>query len=316
MTETLRTLGRRNILSISGGKDSTAMWLLATEQGINALPVFADTGHEHPLTYDYLDYLESKLGKLRRVRADFTQDFAERRDYISREWTKEGVAPEQIGRALAALVPTGIPFLDLCMLKGRFPSTRVRFCSEILKRDVIFNDVFIPTMDAGYQVISWQGIRRDESEARRGALERETIAPRLEFYRPLIHWSAADVFAMHKKHDIDPNPLYKLGMGRVGCMPCIHAGRDEIIEIAKRFPEEVARVERWEAIVSECSKHGVSVLMDVRVGRAADLDEIKAHTHGIRNYIDWARTARGGKIYNLASIEAPAACASQYGLCE
>ena len=40
------------VLSFSGGKDSTAMYLLALEQGVDFLPVFADTGHEHDLTYE------------------------------------------------------------------------------------------------------------------------------------------------------------------------------------------------------------------------------------------------------------------------
>ncbi|MFP1817324.1 phosphoadenosine phosphosulfate reductase family protein [Lonsdalea quercina] len=51
----------RHVISLSGGKDSLALWLLAREQGINATVVFADTGHEHPYTYDYLSVLEQKL---------------------------------------------------------------------------------------------------------------------------------------------------------------------------------------------------------------------------------------------------------------
>jgi 3'-phosphoadenosine 5'-phosphosulfate sulfotransferase (PAPS reductase)/FAD synthetase len=46
------------------GKDSLATWLLAVEAGINHSVVFADTGHEHPQTMEYLDYLEMKLGRL------------------------------------------------------------------------------------------------------------------------------------------------------------------------------------------------------------------------------------------------------------
>ncbi len=58
-----------NVISVSGGKDSLAQWLLAIENGVNHIAVFADTGHEHPQTLEYLDYLESRLGKIhiRRV---------------------------------------------------------------------------------------------------------------------------------------------------------------------------------------------------------------------------------------------------------
>jgi len=35
-----------NVLSISGGKDSTAMWIYAVkEMGVEVIPVFADTGN-------------------------------------------------------------------------------------------------------------------------------------------------------------------------------------------------------------------------------------------------------------------------------
>ena len=66
-------LTRVNYVNISGGKDSTATLLLAIERDTqNLRAVFADTGHEHAATYDYLDYLESAVGiKIQRVRARF-----------------------------------------------------------------------------------------------------------------------------------------------------------------------------------------------------------------------------------------------------
>ncbi|CAM4061850.1 hypothetical protein Xentx_03598 [Xenorhabdus thuongxuanensis] len=56
-----------NVITISGGKDSLAQWLLAIENGVKYVAVFADTGHEHPQTMEYLDYLESHLGNIQRV---------------------------------------------------------------------------------------------------------------------------------------------------------------------------------------------------------------------------------------------------------
>ena len=306
----LRTLGERNIISVSGGKDSTALWLLAHERGVKHQAVFADTGHEHPATYDYLDYLESKLGKLRRVRADFTADFERKRQYIRDEWPAKGVPADRIERALAALVPTGIPFLDLAMLKGRFPGPMSRFCSAQLKRDVIFGDIFMPMMDAGYSVISWQGIRWDESAHRATYTEREQLAPRLTAYRPILAWSAAEVFAMHDKHGIDPNPLYKQGMGRVGCMPCIHATKPELAEIANRFPVAIDTIEQWEARVSSTALRGSATFFEVEDAGGEFVGQ------GIRNHVDRSRTTRGGKTYDLTTIGQQPTCASQYGLCE
>ncbi|ETT30700.1 hypothetical protein C161_27388 [Paenibacillus sp. FSL R5-192] len=56
-----------NIISLSGGKDSTALWLEALEQGVEVVPVFADTGNEHHQTYEYVEYLEKQLGPIRRI---------------------------------------------------------------------------------------------------------------------------------------------------------------------------------------------------------------------------------------------------------
>ncbi|HEJ6912281.1 TPA: phosphoadenosine phosphosulfate reductase family protein [Serratia marcescens] len=72
-----------NVISISGGKGSLAQWLLALAAGVKIIPAFADTGHEHPLTMEYLDYLESKLGPICRVKADFTARIEGKRRFIA-----------------------------------------------------------------------------------------------------------------------------------------------------------------------------------------------------------------------------------------
>ena len=60
------------------------MALLAIERGAENLHlVFADTGHEHRQTYQYVDYLEHRLGvKIERVKADFTRVIAGKRAYM------------------------------------------------------------------------------------------------------------------------------------------------------------------------------------------------------------------------------------------
>ncbi len=53
----------RHILSLSGGKDSTALAIYMRDRIPELEYVFCDTGEELPETYDYLDKLEIFLGK-------------------------------------------------------------------------------------------------------------------------------------------------------------------------------------------------------------------------------------------------------------
>lgn len=251
-----------NLISMSGGKDSTALALLALEQGVeNCRFVFADTGHEHQQTYEYVDYLRNALSiDIQVVKADFAERMKTRRDNLPEKWLKDGVPQEKIDKAMAVIYPTGNPFLDLCLLKGRFPSTRARFCSQELKHLPIL-ELTNQWMDEGHKITSWQGVRAEESQARAKLSEFEEMdrynhetGGQLDIYRPILKWSWQDVFDMHDKHGIKPNPLYTQGMGRVGCMPCIHARKDELKQIGQRFPEEIERVAEWERLVAIAAK--------------------------------------------------------------
>lgn len=53
----------RHILSLSGGKDSTALAIFMKDRIENLEYIFCDTGEELPETYEYLDRLEAYLGK-------------------------------------------------------------------------------------------------------------------------------------------------------------------------------------------------------------------------------------------------------------
>lgn len=322
-----------NLCSMSGGKDSLAQRLIAREAGVETISAFADTGHEHPQTMEYLDYLENILGPIKRVKADFTRQIEGKRKFIAEKWpttlvTECGLSADQaaetIALALDTLKPTGNPFLDMCMWKGRFPSTKARFCTFELKHEPIKVQVVDPLLSAGKEVISWQGVRAQESPARAKLAVWECgldIGKGLNIYRPILHWTHEEVFAIAKRHGIKPNPLYQQGCSRVGCMPCIHARKSEMAEIFSRWPEEIARVARWEKLVAACSRRGNSTFFaSTHDPRKAEkrIEFISLESHGIETYRDWALTTRGGNQFDLfAGIDEPSVCNSVYaGVCE
>ena len=307
------------IVSLSGGKDSTAVALLTKEREVDAIYAFADTGHEHPETYAYVDYLETVLGKeIIRCKADFSKDIERKREVVQTKWRKDGVSEDKIERALEVLHPTGNPFLDLCIWKGRFPSTMARFCTEFLKIVPYNQQVLLPALKEYGQVESWVGVRADESLARSKLPEREMDDTGAEIVRPILNWTVEDVFAMHDKHGIKPNPLYKQGMGRVGCMPCVNCNKAELHQISMRFPEEIERVAEWERIVSEASKRDGASFFTLRTKDSVGMtdDEFKQKA-SINSHVEWAKTSKGKVQYDLISVyEEPTTCHSVYGLCE
>ena len=53
----------RHILSLSGGKDSTALAIHMRDRVPDMEYIFCDTGEELKETYEYLDQVEAYLGK-------------------------------------------------------------------------------------------------------------------------------------------------------------------------------------------------------------------------------------------------------------
>ena len=244
-----------HVVSVSSGKDSQATMLLAIARcGVeNCRFVFADTGNEDRAVFDHLDYLRAALDvRIDVLRADFAEQIAAKRMFIARDrrvrkrrvtkrdksgnvversvqtvrWTNKAKR-----RALSVLHPTGNPFLDLCLWKGRFPSRKAQFCTQELKT-VLLVEYQMALIDQGYAVVSWQGVRRDESANRRDAKLFERVGPRLYTFRPIIHWTAQQTIDYSTSRGLAVNPLYAQGFDRVGCMPCINCGKKKILNIS------------------------------------------------------------------------------------
>ena len=308
-----------NVVSMSGGKDSlaTALVCLETQPRESIRLVFADTGNEHPITIDYLEYLERKLDKtIDTVKADFRADMLRKRDRILVQWPQQGI-PDEVTAAAAELLSesTGIPFLDLCMLKGMFPPRRSKFCTTNLKVFPL-TEYQMDIAETGAWVWSWLGVRADESLARRYLPEWNDLGGGIGQYRPILRWTALDAMEAAHVKGIKPNPLYSQGMTRVGCMPCIYSRKSEVTEIARRWPWVIDKIRSWEKTVGDAAvKRYATFFLPQARGRKMTAAEFY-HAANIDAKVRWAMTAYGGKQYDLIKAADVEQCTSAYGLCE
>lgn len=315
----------QHIVSFSGGKDSGACIELALMRGAPFRAIMCDTGNESQITLDHAAAvsrrLEREIGRpLEIIRADFSEQIARKRQVIQTKWRAEGVAEGVIERALTVLTPTGNPFLDLCIWKGRFPSRMAQFCTEELKANVAWRQVIQPALYNG-PVVQWLGVRRDESAARSGAPMIQAVRTpglhKLTMYRPIIHWTAQNVISFAKARGAPINPLYRMGMSRVGCFPCIHSNKNELANLDARFPDAIARIEEWEAVVAMVSKRQSATFF---APGKTPLNSANGQKYlGVRDVVGWARSGKGGRQRDFLrelELDEPSLCSSQYGLCE
>jgi 3'-phosphoadenosine 5'-phosphosulfate sulfotransferase (PAPS reductase)/FAD synthetase len=316
--------GVQHLVSVSGGKDSTCVYLLAVESGRPFRAVMADVGNEHPDTYEYVARLHERTGgpKVEIVRASFDAEIAAKRRFIAndqrvgRNYSKPGSmmygrrrrwSNKAKRRALKVLRPTGNPYLDLCMWKGRFPSSQSQFCTEELKDLPIGLHIVGPMLKNG-PVLQWLGMRAEESERRRRQPRFNHHENGSMIWRPIQAWTLADVWAMHRRHGLAPNPLYARGAKRVGCWPCVNCGKDELRLLGDLSPEDVERIAEWERIVALCSKHGMATFFAPKE---------KGVPISIRDAVEWSRTTRGGRQYGMFFSQQPGGgCTSDLALCE
>lgn len=312
--------GIRRIASISGGKDSTCVLLFLRElrdkYGTDFSSVFADTGNEHESTLEYVSYLSGRLGTpVTWLKADFSANIIKRRRYVAENY------PEPTrSRVLAGLTPTGIPFLDLCIWKGRFPSVCAKFCTVELKV-IPIKEHQEQYLAVGECIESWQGIRAEESYNRKYLPKRNIEDEGVWTVRPILRWKLPQVVAFHRRHGIPLNPLYKRGFSRVGCFPCINERKAGIRRMADMFPEAIDKIRTWEETVSTVSSRQGSTFFHrdgMTEAEKSSVDAIR-RISGIDGVVSWSRTRngkRGSKQFDLMAYVPQPECHCAIGICE
>lgn len=278
--------------SVSGGKDSTALSLWLTEQGIEHRRVHAATGWEHEDTDEYIrGYLPSVIGPI---------------DIVASEKYPEG-------------------FEQLAEGRGMFPSRLRRICTQELKIFPIakcINDIVDST---GCEVINVVGIRHAESKARSQMEEWEFQDKHFDcwVWRPLIHWTEQDVIDIHRRHNVKPNPLYLKGAKRVGCWPCIFSRKEEVRLVASLSPERIDRIRALEQRVADKAEARYAARGETFESLGYQRPTM-FHDKGkkmtpipIDQVVDWSQTAYGGKQYLLFGLEEDArdGC-MRWGMCD
>lgn len=279
-TDLERLAGCRVVASVSGGKDSAALSLWLTEQGLEHDRLFADTGWEHPATYDYLrGPLTAALGPIVEVQSHYGG------------------------------------MVDLVRHKLMFPGRLRRFCTQELKIRPLAR--WIRALD--YDVVNAIGIRAAES-APRALMTRWEASDTFDcdVWRPLLAWTEQDVIDIHTRHGLRPNPLYLQGARRVGCWPCIFSRKEEIKLVADLTPERIDEIRALELELGDGAEQRMAG--DGRFRNRPTFFHPKGHDPSRNDFVPiddvvaWSRTAHGGKQLLMFDTE-PAGCV-RWGLCE
>jgi len=291
------------VLSVSGGKDSVGMWAWAKRTGIAPrIQLACDTGWEYRGWRTYLDDVSRRLGEP------------------------------------VIIVSAETPFAARVLKHNTFPGqVNRRWCTQELKTVPFRAYLDQIRADTGEDVTVVVGVRADESAARARMQEREwSDFYDCEVWRPILAWSLEQVIAEHHAAGVPLNPLYLLGAERVGCWPCIKAGKAELDLLRRIDPERIEEIRQLEAATGttmftieappqKCPACAGSGQVDQPPTIQGPPNRVSCSDCGgrgrlrklvpvsIDEKLTWARTERGGK--RLAMFPEPTGCA-RWGLCE
>ena len=205
-------------VSLSGGKDSTAMLLLMIERGMPIdMVLYADTGMEFPEMYAHIAKLDAYLYEQRGIHITILrhpQGF----EYLMFD------EPKTKPKSIENRIRLGVPLFG-----NGWPGIRVRWCTGALKTKLI--DKEVKRLKGELGAIHYIGIAYDEAWRCKG-----------EKY-PLVEWGITEAQALQICYDrgYDFGGLYEI-YNRASCWCCPFQRIGELRKLRKYHPELWAKL--------------------------------------------------------------------------
>ncbi len=213
------------LVSLSGGKDSTAMLLRMLEEGMKIdCILFCDTGLEFPAMYEHLDKLEQNIGRpITRVKSEYRYEHLMFDVPVKRKEDTSFAA--KFGK-----VHNGYGWAG----------PRMRWCTTQLKD--IPREKFLRELRQEYTVKEYVGIAADEQYR----LERKRNKNPNHIH-PLADWgmTEADCLKYCYERGYDWGGLYE-HFKRVSCWCCPLQSLEELRQLYRYYPELWQRLKEWD----------------------------------------------------------------------
>lgn len=213
-----------NIVSFSGGKDSTAMLLRMIEEGIPVdYVLFCDTGLEFPAMYEHIDKVEKETGiRITHVKAEETFEYMMLDKPIQRDINSP------IIKRYGDVQGFG------------WPGPRMRWCTNRLKTQP--RERFIKALQQHYEIKHYVGIAADETYRLK---RKNNQSP--NHIHPLVEWNMTeeDCLKYCYQRGYDWGGLYQW-FKRVSCWCCPLQSLEELRQLRKHYPELWEKLNTWE----------------------------------------------------------------------
>ena len=234
------------LINSSAGKDSQAML-----DYVHSLAV--TEGVQDRITVVHADLGRAEWSKTGQLAAEQAAHYGARFEVVSRP-------PSQ-----KALPGVSGDLLDHIKERGMFPSSSARYCTSDHKRGQVSkvmtmlvderrNGVVRPMLSfRPVRVLSCMGLRAEESPNRAKLPQlkrdaRQTNGKRIvDVWLPIQDWSTNQVWARIRQAGTRHHPAYDLGMGRLSCVFCIFAPKQQLVLAGRHNPElleQYVQVER------------------------------------------------------------------------